>query len=201
MKTRTVMFPAVALLFAVAVVSDLAVSGTGVRFYRDLLFLSTCAPLAVISFRDRMGCSAPDFLTITGILAGLAFAWFVPVQDKTADAVLQILSIHAKAQQVSLAESILGALLPSCSLWLLGWLFERLKHKEGLGFGAVKTVGMIGAFLGTGGALATIVLGSCLGSIFGILYIKLIGEDTKTYRLPFAGILAGTSVVVLLYSR
>src|SRR5581483_5125336 len=199
MKPRTMMFPAVELMFAVAVVADLAVSGPGIRFYRDVLFLSMCVPLAVISFGDRRECSAPDVLTITGICVGLVFAWFVPVQDRTAAGLFQTLSVHARAQFVSVSESILGAFLPASALWLCGWLFARFRRKEALGFGVVKTVAFIGAFLGTQGALGTIALGAILGAIFGLLYITLNRKDPATYALPFAGILAGASVIMLLY--
>ena len=43
---------------------------------------------------------------------------------------------------------ILGAVVPSGFLWLTGELFQKLRHKEGLGFGDVKMMAMVGAFLG-----------------------------------------------------
>ena len=53
--------------------------------------------------------------------------------------------------------------MPAGAIWLGGWLFEKLRHKEGLGFGDVKMLAMIGAFLGIRGALLTVILGSLAG--------------------------------------
>jgi prepilin signal peptidase PulO-like enzyme (type II secretory pathway) len=70
------------------------------------------------------------------------------------DAVLRVL-LHLRGHPpggaaVSSLRNASG-LLPSVSLFgLLGWLFEKLRHKEGLGFGDVKMIAMIGAFLGIG---------------------------------------------------
>ena len=71
-----------------------------------------------------------------------------------------------------------GGLFPAFALWLLGWLFEKLRHKEGLGFGDVKMIAMIGAFLGIRGALFTVIVGSLLGSVIGIAWIKLDAHKT-----------------------
>ena len=42
---------------------------------------------------------------------------------------------------------------------------------------------MVGAFLGTRGALLTIVLGSIAGSIVGLVFIKATGKDSASYPL------------------
>jgi leader peptidase (prepilin peptidase)/N-methyltransferase len=80
-------------------------------------------------------------------------------------------------------------MVPAAAIWLGGWLFEKLRHKEGLGFGDVKMLAMIGAFLGIRGALLTIILGSLLGSVVGLAYIRLTGKDAATYQLPFGSFL------------
>ena len=36
------------------------------------------------------------------------------------------------------AEAALGAAVPSFFLWLGGWLYLKLRHREGLGLGDVK---------------------------------------------------------------
>ena len=62
---------------------------------------------------------------------------------------------------------MLGACLPALLLWGGGWLYEKVRHREGLGFGDVKLMAMVGAFLGLRGALLTLVLGSLAGSLVG----------------------------------
>jgi leader peptidase (prepilin peptidase)/N-methyltransferase len=78
----------------------------------------------------------------------------------------------------------------------MGWLFEKIRHKEGLGFGDVKMIAMIGSFLGLQGALLTVVLGSLLGSIIGFTWIKLTGKDAAEYQLPFATFLGIAGLVI-----
>jgi leader peptidase (prepilin peptidase)/N-methyltransferase len=43
-----------------------------------------------------------------------------------------------------------------------------VRHVEGMGFGDVKLMGMVGAFLGTKLTLVTIFSGAVLGTIFGL---------------------------------
>ena len=47
-------------------------------------------------------------------------------------------------------ESAFSAGVLSVMLWSLGALYQKLRGREGLGFGDVKMVGMIGAFQGLG---------------------------------------------------
>ena len=69
-----------------------------------------------------------------------------------------------------------------------------MRDKEGLGFGDVKMIAMVGAFLGLQGALLTVILGSIAGSIIGIAYIKLTKQDASTYQLPFASFLGAAAL-------
>ena len=62
-----------------------------------------------------------------------------------------------------------------------------------MGFGDVKMLAMVGAFLGIGGALLTIILGALVGSIVGLAFIKLTGKDTATYQLPFGTFLGAAA--------
>src|SRR6266705_2296432 len=83
----------------------------------------------------------------------------------------------------SLVESAIGALLPAVFLWGGGWLYLKIRHREGLGFGDVKLIAMVGSFLGLRGALLTLVAGSVAGSVIGLTYIKLTGKDPAEYEL------------------
>ena len=70
-------------------------------------------------------------------------------------------------------DSLIGIVLGGGSLWLMGELYFRLRHEEGMGFGDVKMLAMIGAFLGWKLMLLTLVLSSFLGSIVGVAMIAL----------------------------
>jgi leader peptidase (prepilin peptidase)/N-methyltransferase len=81
----------------------------------------------------------------------------------------------------------------------MGYLFEKFRHKEGLGFGDVKMIGMVGAFLGLRGALFTIILGSIAGSVIGIIYIKLTKQDAGEAQLPFGTFLGAAALFLALF--
>ncbi|MDQ6676654.1 MAG: prepilin peptidase [Acidobacteriota bacterium] len=159
------------------------------------------AILITLIFADAETRILPDEFTLGGAMAGLVFALFLPVPDISAHALAFIFDIQANPHVLSLAEGLLGAIVPSGSLWLGGLLFEKLRHKEGLGFGDVKMIAMIGAFLGLRAALLTLIVGSTLGSVIGLAYIAISRKDARTYQLPLGAFLGIGGLAVELYGQ
>jgi len=110
----------------------------------------------------------PDLITLPGIVLGFALSFFMPP---------------------GWLDSLLGIILGGGSLWLIGEVYFRLRHEEGMGFGDVKMLAMIGAFLGWKLMLLTLVLSSFLGSVIGLAMIAIRLGDLK-YALPFGSFLA-----------
>jgi leader peptidase (prepilin peptidase)/N-methyltransferase len=147
------------------------------------------AIVVALIFSDLEERILPDQLTLGGIAAGFAFAFFVPVPQSVAQ-------LFLSGRAGSVAEAALGAIVPTSILWLAGWLYQRVRHREGLGLGDVKLIAMVGSFLGLSGALLTLVVGSLAGSIIGYTYIKLQGKDPATYELPFGTFLGAAALVI-----
>lgn len=99
---------------------------------------------------------------------------------------------------LSLLESALGAGIASLALWMTGWLMTRIKKKEMLGFGDVKMVGMMGAFLGLGQAMVAIALGNFMGLVLGGGWMLWRGKDTSSYYLPLGSFLGIAAIGVAL---
>lgn len=156
------------------------------------------ALLVGLVFMDFEALILPDEFTIGGLAAGLAIAWVVPVRDVLARVLLSLAGASWPPRLVSFADSVLGALVPAGCLWLGGWIFERVRHKEGLGFGDVKMMAMVGAFLGIRGSLLTLIVGSVLGSVIGLAYILIARKDPSTYELPFGSFLGVAAILVSL---
>lgn len=155
------------------------------------------AMLVGLVFSDLEKRILPDELTLGGAIIGYLFACFVAVPDTAAQGLLWIISgreISGRSQW--LAEAALGSLLPALFFYGAGWLYEKIRHREGLGLGDVKLVIMVGAFLGLRGALLTLILGSVAGSILGYGYIKLTHRDPATYELPFGTFLGMAGLVM-----
>jgi len=138
---------------------------------QTIKFCAFAAILIGMIFTDLETLLLPDEFTLGGLVLGIAFSLFVRMPSSIFES--------------SLMESLVGAFVPSGILWFIGWAFEKLRHKEGLGFGDVKMIAMVGAFLGIRGALLTVILGSVLGSIAGLIYVKATSKDAGTYQLPF----------------
>ena len=73
------------------------------------------------------------------------------------------------------------------------------RSREGLGFGDVKLIAMVGAFLGMRNALAAFFIGSLSGSILGYAYIKFTRKDASTYELPF-GTFLGLAALLFAFA-
>ena len=159
------------------------------------------AMLVALTFSDLEKRLLPDELTLGGAIIGLAFAFFVPVPDFTAQAVLGLMGFQIVDGTVtkSLLEAAFGSLLPALFLYGGGWVYEKVRHREGLGLGDVKLIIMVGAFLGLRGALLTMILGSATGSILGYGYIKATHKDAATYELPFGTFLGLAGLVIALW--
>jgi leader peptidase (prepilin peptidase)/N-methyltransferase len=136
----------------------------------------------------------PDQFTKGGILLGLVFAILIPLRGGIAELFLY----RSSAWVVSLSEAALGAAVSSGALWGMGWLYGRLRHREGLGFGDVKMIAMIGAFLGLPGALYTLMLGGIAGTLIGAIYIYTARKDASTFELPFGSFLGAAAILVAL---
>lgn len=159
------------------------------------------ALLVALIFTDLESRILPDEFTLGGLAAGLLLAWFIPIEDVSAHALLWLVGIEPSARWISVCEAFLGAALPSGFLWLGGFVYEKVRHREGLGLGDVKLLAMIGAFLGLRTALMALLAGSLVGSVLGLSYIVITRKDASTYQLPFGTFLGAGAIAVSLVGR
>jgi leader peptidase (prepilin peptidase)/N-methyltransferase len=145
-------------------------------------------------FSDLETMLLPDELTLGGTVVGIAFSLWIPANASILSAVASIAGFDLSPRVASLAESVAGAAIPSFLMWLMGYLFEKIRKKEGLGFGDVKMVAMIGAFVGLTGTLQTVILASVAGSIIGLLWLRLSRQSSETYQ-PFGSFLGAAALV------
>jgi leader peptidase (prepilin peptidase)/N-methyltransferase len=169
--------------------------GPGIEAVKYCVFAAIQVALIAMDFEERI---LADEFTLGGILVGIVFAWFVPMPV----GFFQMLAPYDWSRAVvSVSESAFSAVLLSATLWAIGTLYQKIRGREGLGFGDVKMVGMIGAFQGLAPALLTVVVGSVLGSVCGLLYIFLKKEDASTYELPFGSFLGIAALIVSVWVR
>lgn len=130
------------------------------------VFFFLLLPLIFIDFEHHL---LPDALTIPGMTLGLVFSLLVPVGGMPVFVIRRMLALRWPLPAISLLDSLLGAALGAFFIYAVGEVYFRLRHVEGMGFGDVKLMAMVGAFLGAKLALFTIFTGAVLGTIFGLI--------------------------------
>lgn len=143
------------------------------------IFTAILITLAASDAEERI---LPDEFTKGGIVIGLIFAYFVPAEPLFG---AFLLPRSWGLKPGSVLDAVIGALIPAGAIRLVAYLYEKIRHREGMGLGDVKMIAMVGAFLGLLGAIGTLLLASLGGTLLGLAYIKLTKKDTSTYELPF----------------
>ncbi len=182
-------YPAVELLTGLSFAFFVAMEGLNLAAAKDCLFASIMIGLIFSDLDTRL---LPDEFTIGGFFAGLVLALFVPLPPTVFNILTELFGYHPRLRVTSLGEAAIGAFVPAFGMWFLGWCFEKIRKKEHLGFGDVKMIAMMGAFLGISGVVVTLLFGSLLGSIVGIGYLNNARKDPATYNLPVGSFLGGS---------
>jgi len=123
-------------------------------------------------FTDAETKLLPDAMTLPGLALGIGFSLVVPVNDLASRIVPGLVSFAMRGEISwrlwSLSDSLLGAAVGASFLYGAAAIYLRARGVEGMGFGDVKLMAMIGAFLGTKLTVLTIFAASLAGSLFGL---------------------------------
>jgi leader peptidase (prepilin peptidase) / N-methyltransferase len=129
----------------------------------------------------------PDKLTLPGLALGLLLTLIVPVNgflDRALDSAAFPFSPEITARLISLLESLLGAAVGAGFIWLVGVAYLKIRGIEGMGFGDVKLMAMVGAFLGVKLTLLTLLVGSMSGALAGSIAMLLVYRKRLTGAAP-----------------
>jgi len=121
------------------------------------------AALLLITFIDLDHRIIPDEVSLPGIAVGLGLA--------------------ALPGGIGIVNSLGGVLLGGGLLWAVAWGYERSTGVEGMGFGDVKLLAMIGAFLGWQAILPVLVLASVTGALTGVALLVSEGASRTGRRV------------------
>ena len=129
----------------------------------------------------------PDALTLPGFGIGLVFSLLVPVDDAFTSMIPASLwgaiPPEFSWRLASLLDALAGAALGAGFIYGAGFLYLKWKGIEGMGFGDVKLMGMIGSFLGMRLTLLVIFAAAVVGSIFGLAMIFVVWRKRLRRRL------------------
>jgi leader peptidase (prepilin peptidase)/N-methyltransferase len=129
-------------------------------------------------FTDAETKLLPDKLTLPGLALGLLFSLLVPVRDMASQFLPGVvnlpISADLAARLFSLLDSVLGAAVGASFIYGAGAIYLRWRGAEGMGFGDVKLMAMVGAFLGMKLTIFTIFAASLAGSMFGLTTVLVV---------------------------
>lgn len=146
-----------------------------------IVLCSLISLLIAISFIDLEFKIVPDLLSLGGLGTGLFLSIF-------------------RRPNFFITDSLLGLLVGAGTLWAVSLAYELTKKTEGIGFGDVKLLGMIGSFIGPFGAIFSLFLGSLFGSIVGIAIILVKKKDLK-YAIPFGPFLSLGAIIFIFWGE
>lgn len=119
----------------------------------------------------------PDRITLPGIVVGVLCSVVLP-----------------PGPIMSLAGLVVGGGI----LWGIAELWYRLRKVDAMGFGDVKMLAMVGAFLGLPLVLVTFVLATMMGGVVGVVLIATRRANMAT-AVPFGTMLAVAALIASVY--
>jgi leader peptidase (prepilin peptidase)/N-methyltransferase len=159
-------YPLVELMTGILAIAILFMFGLTLEGFVYFIFISS---LLVITFIDIDHKIIPDIISLPGIPIGLAASFVLP--------------------DITFKSSLIGLLVGGGSLLLVAWTYSLITHKEGMGGGDIKLLGMIGTFIGWKGVIFTIFAASLAGTLVGIIVMLLKGKNLK-FAIPFGPFLS-----------
>jgi len=151
----------------------------GISFTFLSFWLLTMA-LVAVTFIDLDHQIIPDSITLPGIVVGFFSSFFLP--------------------WLSWKSSLLGILFGGGVLLAIAYGYELVTRKEGMGGGDVKLLAMMGAFLGWKAIPFILFASSLVGSVIGLILMKLTKSDGKL-AIPFGPFLSLGAVIYLFCGK
>jgi len=140
------------------------------------------------SFVDFEHLIIPDRVTLGGIFAGIILSLLFP-------------SLHNTQSHLSaLYHSIIGAVSGWVILWIIGFIGKLIFQKEAMGFGDVKLIGAIGAFLGWKAVIFTIVVSSFFGALVGSILVLSKCKKMQS-RIPYGPYLSLAAILWIFWGE
>lgn len=186
-------YPTVELMVAALYLLLYFKDGLTLTLLADAVFVSLIVPLVFIDLEHKL---LPDKINKPGLLVMTVLRVLAPDQWIN-DSTRQIFHIESSEWTVTIIGAAVGAAVGGGSLWLVREAYYRLKKVEGMGLGDVKMMLMVGAFIGWKLAFLTIFMASLIGSVVGLLLVR-VRRGSMKMEIPF-GVFLGPAAIISLF--
>lgn len=122
-----------------------------------------CSIVVCALFIDHDHMIIPDVFTIGGAAAGLLLSLLIPSLHGQAHDIFFVASVRSGL------DAVLGLFIGSALVLWVALFAEAILKKEAMGFGDVKYLGALGAFVGWPGAVFSLFGGAMLGCIWFLI--------------------------------
>jgi leader peptidase (prepilin peptidase)/N-methyltransferase len=168
-------YPIIEAIVGLLWVSAAAKYGVSAHGLAAGMFGTVLLGIGIIDWRHKI---IPDELSYGGLVVGLA--------------------ISLVGGAAGFAQAVLGAAVGWGLFWAIrvagGWLFKQ----EAMGWGDIKMMAMVGAFVGWKNVVLTLFLGALTGSV---VYVPLLLRDLRNmqrHELPFGVFLAIAAAITFV---
>jgi len=175
-KSISVFYPFVEFLTGALFVFTYWMFGWSFYTLEMCIFIALALPCVFIDLKHYL---LPDILTFPGMFFGVLGSFFSEVRTPMS--------------------SVFGLIIGGGFFWLLSWLYEKTRKKEGMGFGDVKLIAWLGALGGVGSLSFIIFFSSLLGALVGIFMI-IFFKGSRDTALPFGPFLIFTGFLHYYFS-
>lgn len=153
--------------------------------FRFVPYMLMMFGLILASFVDIDEMWLPDRCTIGGMILGPLFSLLIPAMQ------------GVEGHLDSLVRSLIGLAFGFGLFWTISVLGRVLLKKDAMGFGDVKLMGALGAFLGPESVVFITFMSSLVGAVVGITFIAMGKRDLQT-RIPFGPYIALAAIIWIL---
>jgi leader peptidase (prepilin peptidase) / N-methyltransferase len=191
------LYPLVEGLTAAVFLFDFRLYGLSPQFLKNAVFALL---VIVLIFTDLYERRIPHPVTLFGMALGLVLSGLIPVDARPIGWLLRQWNIFPREPLLSILGALVGAFVGGGLFYGVGEAFYHLRHKEGLGFGDVMLMLMVGTFLGPALTLQTILLGSLLGTVIAIP-LSLVSRRFRDYHWPYGTFLGIAAIYSSLWGE
>ncbi len=168
--------------------------------------------LVGLLFMDAETGLLPREFTYPGILLGLVFSCIAPTDSSGTQFLLHAYGVGLSTVQVSLLDSVLGALLGAGFFFVSAGLYFLLRKRQGMGAGDFALIAMAGAFLGLKLTLLVIFLAPLTATVYAFMRMAhhivgsggaraSVGEMLQSWEIPFGVFLSVSSLLTAFFGE
>ncbi len=146
---------------------------------QQVIYFTFIAVLLTVTFIDLDHQIIPNVITLPGIPIFFAAALALPA--------------------LSWFDSFLGLLAGGGSLYIVATLYRMVTGVDGMGFGDIKLLALIGVVIGWKGVIFTVFMGSAVGTLAGLTVMAVGAKGGLKLKIPFGPFLSLGAIGYLFF--